>query len=257
MKESCERFREVLSDLAAGGGQSLPPGLVDHPSGCDACRTELLLAQRIEEGLGSLPAPDGERTRSLDWGLLAHHPAGDFDPTRPIDLSVGCEEFGSLLDGLIDGRVDREYAAELTAHAGACAPCARLLAVSRRIESGLAALPVFDPPSAIRERVASRIDALPLARTAGWRAALARLMRSPVRVLVPALAIGIVIAVSLVGLPKKPLEVDEEVASSTTSVGGTLETAMYSRSVAVQWDYVEDSFKAYAGRLAARKAEGR
>lgn len=62
---ACERFRDALSDAAAGGPAT--PALVAHLPACDACRAELETLQRV------LAAADAEL-----GGLLSAAPSLDF-----------------------------------------------------------------------------------------------------------------------------------------------------------------------------------
>ena len=58
---ACERYREALADVAAGG--PAPGGLVAHLASCDGCRDEL--ATRREELLQNADSTFGRITLAV------------------------------------------------------------------------------------------------------------------------------------------------------------------------------------------------
>src|SRR3954449_2802373 len=72
--------------------------------------------------------------------------------TRP-DEPLHCDEALDLLEPFLDGDLSPAESARLQAHLSGCAACAAELALARRVQAGLRALPQPDCPPELLARV--------------------------------------------------------------------------------------------------------
>ena len=73
-----------------------------------------------------------------------------------IDDTLPCDEALDLLEPYVDGDLPPAVAGRLRAHLETCRSCAAELALARRIQSELRALPQLDCPPEVLERARSR-----------------------------------------------------------------------------------------------------
>jgi hypothetical protein len=87
------------------------------------------------------------------------------------DTATGCREFEADLSALLDDELTPERAAEVRAHAAACASCGRLLARLARVDFALARAPAPAVPASLRARLEARLATPRLADTDSRRIA--------------------------------------------------------------------------------------
>jgi len=253
----CRRYRLALGVADPGSSEGAAIEIAGHSPDCPSCREAEKQTRWIESSLKNVPelTPGFMSGVSLFQGSRLGFPES-FDPTGPADLSPCCADFRQSLDDLLLDRLDREYRRELTDHAAYCTECASRWSNAQRIEKGLARLPDVTPSVHLWQRLKVRIEADRPPFWAAWRLDLSPFFRYYFRTVAPVLALGVVLLLLIVGLPRDLTVAEDEPAQSVTLAGGGLERVIHARSEAIRWEYVENEFKAYTGRLATRKADG-
>jgi len=161
--DACRRFRSYLSDVL---GESAPVEMraeADaHRERCSDCAEEYLLAVRVEQGLGLLPelVPVQETGTQLDR-MFASAPGADlaFDPTQPVELTVGCQDFRDMLGDFISEELPVGTLLDGVEHASACRPCGDELTAMQTMQDTLRNLPELEPPARIFTQLMARLDA--------------------------------------------------------------------------------------------------
>ena len=104
---------------------------------------------------------------------------------------MSCGDFEDEVTAYVDGELPAARHAQVRAHLDACAECQATETLLRATVARMAELPAFEPASATRRAVLTKLDALPTP----WWEQVKRGLRPAV--LVPATGLAAVLAVSL------------------------------------------------------------
>jgi hypothetical protein len=168
--DACRRFLSHLSEVIS---RDVPAELLAeadaHRTACTNCEEEYRLALRVEQGLGLLPelfpgeAPEPQMARM--WAVApaldgaSHAEALAFDPTQPVELALGCQDFRDMLGDFVSEELPVGMLLEGVDHASACRPCGDELTAMQSLQDGLRALPEMEPPVNMFASLMARIEA--------------------------------------------------------------------------------------------------
>jgi hypothetical protein len=134
-----------------------------HRARCADCEQEYRLAERVEQGFGQLPQlfPLQEPVPQLDrmFGAARTVAALTFDPTQPVELALGCQDFKDMLGDFVSEELPVGTLLDGVEHASACRPCGDQLATLQTLQDSLRTLPDLEPPPRMFEQLMARIDA--------------------------------------------------------------------------------------------------
>lgn len=169
--DACRRFRSHLSEVISAEAPADFVAEADaHRSACGECDEEYRLALRVEQGLGLLPelfpgqAPEPQMERvwafapALD-GASHADAALAFDPTQPVELSLGCQEFRDMLGDFVSEELPVGMLLEGVEHASSCRPCGDELTAMQTMQDGLRAMAELEPPPRMFANLMARIEA--------------------------------------------------------------------------------------------------
>ncbi len=138
-----------------------------HRGDCADCEQEYQLAVKVEQGLGILPelfpmqepSPQIERMFAARLDMAGPIVPLAFDPTQPVELALGCNEFKDMLGDFVSEELPVGTLLEGVEHASACRPCGDELAAMQTLQDGLRMMPDLEPPQSIFTSLMARLDA--------------------------------------------------------------------------------------------------
>ena len=165
--DACRRFRSFISELMA---HEATPEVCEeseqHQAACSECASEYQLAVQVEQGLGILPeldprtAPGPKLAALMSGGFeVARAASLAFDPTQPVELSMGCREFTDMLADFVSEALPAGTMLDAVEHASACRPCGNELTAMATMQDACRKLAEVEPPASILTSLMARIEA--------------------------------------------------------------------------------------------------